>query len=66
MPLLSRYKATDCHPTVKRNVRVSFVGVMLWALLLLSWGVNYRVHAQQMPQWSFGTMWSYLWGGQTF
>jgi hypothetical protein len=58
------YKSASCPPQVRRNVRLSFAGAMLWLLLALSWAVYFRVHAEQLQRWAFGTMWTYMWGGQ--
>ena len=58
------YKSATCPPQVRRNVRLSFAGAMLWLLLALSWAVYFRVHAEQLQRWAFGTMWTYMWGGQ--
>ena len=35
----SVYKSPACPPPVRRNVRVSFAGALLWLLLALSWAV---------------------------
>ena len=61
----SAYTSSNCHPLVKRNVRLSFLGALLWTIAGVSWAVFYRVHAAQMQRWSFGSMWSYMWGQQT-
>jgi hypothetical protein len=37
--ILRSYKTADCHPLVRRNVRLSFLGALLWALAVLSWAV---------------------------
>ncbi len=59
----SAYTSADCHPLVKRNVRASFIGVMLWAVLAMAWMFYYRAHRDSMQACSFAVMWSYLWGG---
>jgi hypothetical protein len=59
------YRVGGCSAVVARNVRLSFLGALLWTIAGVSWAVFYRVHAAQMQRWSFGSMWSYMWGQQT-
>ena len=60
----SVYKSADCNPRVKRNVRASFVGVIVWAVMVMTWMLYYRAHKDSMTELSFGVMWSWLWGVQ--
>jgi hypothetical protein len=59
------YKAGGCSPHVTRNVRLSFLGSLLWLTAGVSWVLFYRAHEQSMGRWSFSSMWSYMWGQQT-